>query len=208
VGFLEDVTVGHDLPLLHYGIVLRVREVSDGDDDSTVKLRPSRRSQVTREWIDQRAGDGWSLRVEDDWADTRRVLAVSCVSDLPNGGIDAAVTSREALRRLFNDGQERFLAECSSAPVNIDALRLLPLIDTSRWQRVRVGSVSDVVVERRTIDKLDFLELSIKSDDAERAVTEQQQLDGAVENLGLERDDAESKTKRVLAHLVDRVRTE
>jgi hypothetical protein len=207
VGFIEDVTVGHDLPLLQCGIVLRVREFGDEDGDSTVKLRPCRRSQLTRAWIDKRDGDGWRLRVEEDWAGTRHVLAVSCVSDLPSGRIDASATGREPLRRLFNDGQERFLSECGSARVNLDALTLLPLIDTSRWTDGRLGGVSDVVVERWTIDDLDFLELSIRADDKDRARTEQQRLEGEVGTLGLERDDAdESKTQRVLAHLVERAR--
>ena len=105
------------------------------------------------------------------------MLAVSCVSDLPSGRIDAAVTGREGLRRLFNDGQERFLSECGSSPVNIDALTLLPLIDTSRWEHVRFGGVSDVVVERWTIDDLDFLELSIKTDDKDQAPTQQERLE-------------------------------
>jgi hypothetical protein len=207
LGFIEDTTVGSDLPLLHYGIVLRVREVDDDADDSTVKLRPSRRSQLTRDWIDKRDGAGWTLRIEEDWAGARHVLAVSCVSDLPNGRVDAVAGGREPLRRLFNEGQERFLSDCGSVPVNVDALTLLPLIDTSRWKHVRIGGIPDVVVERWTIDDLDFLELSIKADDKERARTEQQRLEGAVEALGLKRDNADrSKTERVLAHLVERVR--
>jgi hypothetical protein len=47
IGFLEDSTVGIVLPLFHQGIVLRVRQVDGEHDDSTVKLRPCRRSQLT-----------------------------------------------------------------------------------------------------------------------------------------------------------------
>jgi hypothetical protein len=80
-------------------------------------------------------------------------------------------------------------------------------VSTSRWKDVRLDRVSDDVVERWTIDDLNFLELSIRADDADRARAEQQQLEEAVEALGLERDDADgSKTQRVLAHLVERVR--
>jgi hypothetical protein len=41
--FLEDSTVGTSLPLFNQGVVLRIRRIDDGADDSTVKLRPCRR---------------------------------------------------------------------------------------------------------------------------------------------------------------------
>jgi hypothetical protein len=192
---------------LRCGIVLRVRDAGGKGGDSTVKLRPSRRSQLTREWTDARDGDGWELRVEEDWSGTRHVLAVSCVSDLPKGRIAATASGTEALRRLFNDEQEQFLSACGPAKVNLDQLTLLPFIDARRWNEVCVGDVPDVVVERWTVDDLDFLELSIKADDPATARAEQQRLEDAVAALGLKRDDAdESKTQRVLTHLVDRVR--
>ena len=47
IWFLEDLTPGLDpaLPLLNAGVILRVR--SDTSADSTVKLRPCRRTQLT-----------------------------------------------------------------------------------------------------------------------------------------------------------------
>ena len=58
-----------------------------------------------------------------------------------------------------------------------------------------------MVVERWTVGKLDSLELSIRKDTVEEAREAQAELDGAVRSLGLERDDEQSKTERVLAHL-------
>jgi hypothetical protein len=203
IGFIEDTTVGVELPLFHEGIVLRVRQIEDGDDDSTVKLRPCRRSQLAESWLGAENGDGWKLRIEEDWAGTRRALATSCVADLPRRRIAAAWDGKEPVGRLFNGGQWRFLSDCAGMPINLDALTLLPPVEATRWEEVRVREVGDVVAERWTIDELDFLELSIKKDTVEEARKAQAEFERGIRALDLERDDEHaSKTERVLAHLV------
>jgi len=203
IGFIEDTTVGVELPLFHQGIVLRVRQIEDGDDDSTVKLRPCRRSQLAEGWLGADKGDSWKLRVEEDWAGTRRVLAASCVADLPQRRIATAREGKEPVGGLFNGGQQRFLSDCAGIPINLDALTLLPPVEATRWKEIRVQDVEDVVVERWTIDELDFLELSAKKDTVEEAREAQARLEQAVGALGLERDEEHaSKTERVLAYLV------
>jgi hypothetical protein len=203
IGFLEDTTVGVALPLFHQGIVLRVRQIDDDDDDdATVKLRPCRRSQLAGNWLGAEEGDGWKLTVEQDWAGSRRALAASCGSKLPKGRIAAVLEGSEPVHRLFSQGQARFLSDCAGAPINLDALTLLPLVAATRWTKVRVGSVRDVVVERWTIDDLDFLELSIRSDTVADAPAAQQALEREVRALNLHPDsDNKSKTERVLTHL-------
>jgi hypothetical protein len=206
IGFLEDATVGMALPLFRHGIVLRVRQVEDGADDATVKLRPCRWSQLTERWLAAEEGDGWKLKKEQDWAGRRRVLAVSCGSDLPRGRIAAVRDRAEPVRRLFGDGQERFLADCAGMRINLDALTLLPPVAATRWEDVRVADVEGVVAERWTVDQLDFLELSIRPDTVEQALPAQQRFEQAVRALHLEPDDeSTSKTERVLAHLLGRL---
>lgn len=203
IGFLEDSTVGAALPLFHHGIVLRVRQNDGKDHDATVKLRPCRRSQLTESWLGEKEGDGWKLRVEEDWAGTRRVLAASCVSDLPRGRIAAVRAGTEPVRRLFGAGQERFLSDCAGMPINLDALTLLPPIAATRWEGVRVQALDDVVAERWTVGDLDFLELSIKEDSVEEAKPAKEELERGIRALDLELDDEnKSKTERVLAHLL------
>ena len=205
IGFIEDTTVGVKLPFFHQGVVLRVREVGDGDDDATVKLRPCRRSQLAESWLAAEKGDGWKFRVEEDWAGGRRALAASCVADLPRRRIAAARDGKEPVGRLFSGGQWRFLADCAGMPINLDALTLLPPVQAARWEDVRVQDVEDVVVEHWTVDELDFLELSIRKHTVEEAREAQAELERAIQTLGLERDDEQiSKTERVLAHLVGR----
>ena len=202
IGFIEDSTVGVELPLFHHGVVLRVREIDDDEDDSTVKLRPCRRSQVTEQWLDE-GPDGRTVKIEEDWAGSRRVLAVSCVSKVSPGRIESARAGPGALRRLFNEDQERFLSDCAGMPINLEALTLLPSIAATKWERIRIRSVADVVAERWTIDDLDFLELSIRADTVAEARTKQENLEREIRALDLEPDNAsESKTERVLTHLV------
>jgi hypothetical protein len=202
VSFLEDATVGAELPLLRQGIVLRVRQTAGEDDDSTVKLRPCRRSQLTQEWLGEEDGDGWRLRVEEDWAATRRSLAASCVSDLPEGRIDAVRAGTAPVRRLFSEGQRRFLGECAGMRIDLDELTLLPAVAATRWEDVRVGDVDEVVVERWTLAGLDFLELSVRKKAVEKAQTAQRKLERELADRDLERDDDTSKTERVLRHLL------
>jgi hypothetical protein len=202
IGFLEDTTVGVALPLFHQGIVLRVRQIDDDDDDATVKLRPCRRSQLAGNWLGAEEDDGWKLTVEQDWAGSRRALAASCGSKLPKDRIAAVRDGSEPAHRLFSQGQTRFLADCSGMPINLDALTLLPLVTATRWKKVRVGSVREVVAERWIVDELDFLELSIRSDTVADAPAAQQELEREVRALNLQPDNAnESKTERVLAQL-------
>jgi len=203
IAFLEDNTVGMALPLFHQGIVLRVRQIDGERGDSTVKLRPCRRSQLTESWLSKNEGDGWKLRVEEDWAGSRRVLAASCVADLPAGRIGSVRAGNESMRRLFNEGQERFLSDCAGMQINLNALTLLPPITALRWDKVRVQRLQDVVAERWTVDDLDFLELSIRRDTVEEALPAQEALERGIQELNLERDDQnKSKTELVLAHLV------
>ena len=185
ISFLEDSTVGVVLPLFRQGIVLRVRQSDGEDDDSTVKLRPCRRSQFTQSWLGEVDGDGWSLRVEEDWAGTRRVLATSCVSDLAEGRIAAVRAGTAPVRRLFGEGQWRFLTDCAGMRIDLDALILLPAIAATRWENVRVDDVDDVVVERWTLGALDFLELSIRKKTIEKAQRAQKNLEKGVAALSL-----------------------
>jgi hypothetical protein len=88
-------------------------------------------------------------------------------------------------------------------PINLDALTLLPPVKATRWEKVRVQEVETVVVERWTINELDFLELSIRKDTVEEAREARAELERAILALGLEGDDEQvSKTERVLAYLV------
>jgi hypothetical protein len=190
IGFLEDTTVGLTLPLFQLGIVLRVRQIDQDDDDATVKLRPCRRSQLAGNWLGAEEGDGWKLTVEQDWAGPRRVLAASCGSKLADKRIASVQERSEPVHRLFSQGQARSLSDCAGTPINLDGLTPLPLVAATRWKKVRVGSVRDIIAERWIINDLDFLELSIRSGTVADAWSAREEL---------ERESGPSTSNRITA---------
>ncbi len=60
------------------GIILRIRQYGGFErdrDDSTVKLRPARRSRLSPEWLGTHRRGGETFRLEADWAGERRACA-------------------------------------------------------------------------------------------------------------------------------------
>jgi hypothetical protein len=202
IGFVEDLGPGGGaLPLLDAGVILRVRENKGDDDDSTVKLRPVDRVQLRGGWRDSP-----DLRIEADWAGSRHVLAASFEVHRREGRIASVWAGEEEVDRLFDRDQERFLAECATVPVGLDALTLLAPISAARWDKVTVRGVeARAVAERWLVGDLDFLELSLRADDEASAAALQADLERAVAALGIDVPaEQETKTRRVLAYLARR----
>ncbi len=201
--FLEDQTPGlaSRYPLLTAGVVLRLRAEADGAGDCTVKLRPSRRSQLVDEWrVTDDSNDGWTYRIEGDWSADRRVLSASLVTDLAANEIAAALTAPE---KAFSARQLSFLRACTGLPLEPAALTVLGPVAATKWNKVRVGNVRKVNAERWQVGGLDFLELSRKVDGSE-AVAALAELAAAAVSSGLTLDtDLRSKTEQVLDALAD-----
>ena len=97
------------------------------------------------------------------------------------------------------------MRECSPIRVNLRTLTVLPPVTATRWDNLE-GALGDLDVqaERWTVDHLDFLELSTvaRLDEAE---SRQSALIDYVDSLRVPVDsDPDSKTDRVLEHLVMR----
>ncbi len=209
VWFLEDLTEGARpaLPLLNAGIVLRLRRRRKNGgktkEDSTVKLRPCRRSQLVGPWNRPLDPD---YRIEGDWSRSRRVLAASHGADLDSGAIGRALDGGE-IADVFTDQQRAFLAASADIGVALSGVTALKPIAAVKWEGISVGdvheAVNQVVAERWTVAGLDFLELSIRVETGELgAAAAQQKLTKAVESVGLVIDDGdESKTARVMKRL-------
>jgi hypothetical protein len=202
IWFLEDVTPGLDpaLPLLSAGVVLRVR--SGKSDDSTVKLRPCRRTQLTPDWaedFEDEDEDEFEYRVEEDWSGKRRSLAASAVRELEPGLVAAVTEADTNPGTLFGKKQQGFLRDCSDLRIALDAVTPLGPVQATKWKDITIGNF-EANVERWQAGTLDFLEMSIRvKDDPER---HQRDFEAAIRNLGLSiDDDPESKTRRVLAEL-------
>jgi hypothetical protein len=206
VWFYEDTTPGAGVPLLDAGIVIRVRADADGTGDSTVKLRPCRRSQLTAHFIDLAGADDSPLKVEQDWSGVRRVLAVSAKAELDADAVAAVADSdgNGVPDGVLTDDQLRFLDECGSVRVNLAELTRLGPIEATKWDDADADAVRDLKAEaeRWRVGNLDFLEVSLKVKDLDDAEQAQRDLLDALDELGVGIDASEdSKTRRVLTEL-------
>ncbi|GAA0379958.1 hypothetical protein Acor_01430 [Acrocarpospora corrugata] len=209
VYFCEDVTQGMPTatPLLDIGVILRIRQTPGGKTESTVKLRPCRRSQFPGSWLRSAYDDDPTVKLELDWAGDRRVLAASCTGEPSEQLIEAVSSGDESVGRLFNDEQEQFLQECAIQRVSLRTLTLLPSFIGTRWgpwQPDNLPYDGEIVLERWTLNAaLDFLEISVRVrlDDATQEDTA---LRTALHELGLDPESAAgTKTARVLHHLIE-----
>jgi len=195
--FLEDATPGlrSRHPLFDAGVVLRLRSDEDGGD-STVKLRPCRRSQLADPWLDPAGQDDvWEYRIEGDWTGERHTLAASLQVELAPADVAAALADPTA---AFDPWQRAFLDAGAPVRVNPRPLQVYGPVAARRWKKLEIGDVKQVNAERWTYDQLDFLELSIRVDAAE-ATAAQAEFEQAVTAAGLTIDDnAQSKTEQIL----------
>lgn len=206
--FCEDVTGGVAplTPLLEIGVILRVRGKSGSKGDSTVKLRPCRWSQLTADFFANAESDHSELKIEADWAGSKRTLTASLTADWDDDRLDSVRSGGLPVSGLFTEEQRRFLEQCSSSPVNLDALTALADIDATRWKEFPIEvetSELNCRAERWVIGgAFDFLEVSIVSD-VVRADRDQAALHYflARHSLAVE-PNQDNKTQRVLNHLV------
>ena len=146
--FVEDLTPGlsSPFPLFAAGVVLRLRREADGTGDSTVKLRPCRRSQLASAWSETAAADDdWEYRIEGDWAGSRHVLAASFVKELAADDLEAGLKDPVS---AFAAQQLAFIEANAVIRINLAALTVLGTIAATRWTKIEVGSVNDVNAER------------------------------------------------------------
>lgn len=211
--FCEDVTAGVSpgTPLLDQGVILRARKKPGGKGDTTVKLRPCRRSQLTDHWLAARKGksengEEWEFKVEGDWAGERRVLAASCSADRPDGVISEAGHGGRPVKSLFVAEQLDFLRDCSEVEINLATLTVLPPVTATRWNVVEQAPPGlGVRVERWTAGELDFLELSVVAETGD-VRAKQTDLTRYVHSLDLAVEQSQdSKTRQVLEYLMQQV---
>jgi hypothetical protein len=206
IWFYEDTTPGVGVPLLDAGMVVRVRAFDDDKPDSTAKLRPCRRSQLTDHWIDVASVEKSPLKVEQDWSAKGRVLAASLKAELEASAVASVEDSDGAgvPEGVLTDDQARFLDECGPVRVNPAELTRLGPIAAIKWGDADADALGDLEIraERWTVGGLDFLEVSIKVDDLAEAEKKQRALDAALKDLGVRPDtNDDSKTRRVLMAL-------
>ncbi len=205
IWFYEDLTPGvPPLPLLEAGLILRVRVRDDGDVDTTVKLRPCRRSQLTPHWLDIESEGDLKFTVEEDRSGSNRVLAASCQVERGASSVAPLEGPPYLLTELLSKQQLDLLDSCSTIRVNVAELVALGPIEATRWKEVGGPDYADLKAraERWTVRGRDFLEISARADSDDAAAT-YSRLEELVLERGLALDvNQESKTRRVLTALV------
>ncbi|GAF48112.1 hypothetical protein [Rhodococcus wratislaviensis] len=208
IWFLEDVTPGVEppLPLLAAGIALRLRS-GQSKNDSTVKIRPCRRTQLTPKWSTN-SPDGKRYRLEQDWAGKRRTLAASAVQQLEHGLIEAVTSNGDDLVTLFDEHQERFLQDCADLRIEFAGLTPLGPVTATKWKDLTIGDFdTEVDAERWTFGSTDFLELSIRAES--NPDKHQRRFEEAIRAQGLSFPaEQKPKTSQILTELTSAHHTE
>lgn len=203
--FCEDVTEGVSpgTPLLDAGVILRARDKPGGNSDTTVKLRPCRRSQLTDHWLATKKDGDQELKVEADWAGDRRVLAASLSADREENLVARVVRERKDVTDLYTAEQRDFARDCAAVSFNFATLTVLPAVTAVRWKTVEAAPAGlGLRAERWTVGDLDFLELSAVAG-LDEAPAEQAALAAYVRSLGLPTaPEQQAKTGQVLQLLV------
>jgi hypothetical protein len=193
------------LRLLRAGVILRLRRVVDGPDNSTLKLRPAVADRLTGPW---RAGSQHDddYRVEYDWG-ARRVLAASMEHRLGADEIDEVIDGRRPLRDAFSGEQDDFLRECGPGLVDpFDGLQVAGPIAALRWRELEVEGFragSALRAERWDYEGgRSFVELSIRVKNPEKAPERRARLIDLLEQRQLVPDEGATKTETVLRDLL------
>jgi hypothetical protein len=198
IWFCEEVAAVEPvaLPLFARGLILRLRS-TDGEADSTVKLRGPGGCLDPESWRRRTRPAGKRAKIEGDWAGSRRLVSAS---------LDGAVNVRRLADVLVRPGAASELF----STMQVDLLRdwLVPLeglhplgpVEALKWDRADRGLEDEIAAEMwRVDDGLTFLELSIR---VERTpVAAKRTFEALVRDRGFGIPIQETKTKIVLERL-------
>ncbi len=184
----------HKLELLGKGVVLRARKVKGGTDDSTVKIRPVDPQRIAAKW--SRLG---GFKLEADGVGDRMIRSASLSVEQPGDEIKAVAGRLRAIRKLFSDKQEAFLAAMSPVSIDFESLTVLGPVDALRWKVEHEGLSHLITAEEwRLPDGRDLLEVSIKVPTAQ-AATASAAFDTFLKGLDLKpQGGQETKTRMAL----------
>ena len=189
------------LTLFDNGLILRARQLKDGADDSTVKMRPVEPTKVASEWTKE---DGFKL--EADVIGPKIIRTASLGHPRKRGEIKDVAAGARKIKELFSKRQETFIETFCPITVGLGDLHVLGPIEALRWQFKSPKLSSEITAEEWHIpDGTDLLELSIKVDpkDALKARDEFEKFlrDAGVANEGVQ----EAKTRVALKFFASRL---
>lgn len=151
------------LDLFQRGVVLRTRQVHNGPDDVTLKLRPVEASRIDPHWF-TRAG----FKVETDQVGERGVPSASLTLPLKHGKIDDVDKGKKGVGSLFTEEQERLVAELSGRPIDFKSLSILGPAESRKWKAEPKHGPGPLCIEEWTLpDGRQLLEVSIRAADTQ-----------------------------------------
>jgi hypothetical protein len=181
--------------------VLRAR-VTDGDEDSTVKLRPVP-AVVPPPWSAAK-----DVEIELDIVGSKETPSAKLDDKPKPGEIEQVERRTRKLSKLFNKAQEALIAPALPDGTELDDLEVLGPIKALKWELEPNGFPYKLAVEEWTIiDGPHFIELSFKvapgeSDKAQRA------FHALLDGHGIGRDHPqEPKTRMVIEHFAQKLRS-
>jgi len=147
-----------DRTLHRQGVVVRVRSIARGPDDSVVKLRP-----VSPGGIPAALRHSRQFVVEVDAMPGSFVCSGALKARLGAHAVERAMARRRPLRALFSEPQLRLLAARLPRQAAIDDLAILGPVDARRRKLVPAGLDRALLVEQWTFpDDSRILELSTR----------------------------------------------
>lgn len=185
-----------DLDFFNAGVALRARLIKGDDDNSTVKFRSDKMTNIAPDWQQL---DGFKL--EADWVGDHAVYSASLTCPQRRDEIDAVAKGKRSIDKLFSRDQERFLQEHYKKPVDFGQLRVMGPIRVLRWKLKHANFAYELTVEEwRLPDGDDLVEVSIKVP-PEKAAQARTAFDTHLEELHLDPQGAqETKTRTALLY--------
>jgi hypothetical protein len=182
-----------DLRLYDAGLVVRARQ-RDGEDDSTVKLRPVVPNEIHSSW--KKLAE---FTIQLDAVGTNMVCSAKLEATNREGEVDEVIAGTREVSKLLSKAQEKLLDEYAPEGVNWTGVGPLGPIQVFKWKLEPKDLDHELVVEQWVLpDGSDLVELSI--------TIEPDQIDTAGEKLrtyltgqGLDvAGDQQTKTKTAL----------
>jgi adenylate cyclase class IV len=183
-----------NLELFDAGIVLRARQLSGDDDDSTVKFRRAAIGSIDASW---KLFEGFKL--EADCVGDEVIHSASLTVLQRRDEIDDVAEHKRPIEKLFSREQERFLGQFYPGRVDFGGLQVLGPIRVLRWQLQHSDFPHELTVEEwRLPDGDDLVEVSIKAA-AEQAADARREFEEHLNALGLDpQGNQETKTRTAL----------
>jgi uncharacterized protein YjbK len=182
-------------------LVLRAR-VTDGEEDSTVKLRPVPLPVVPPPWSDDK-----DVEIELDVVGTKDTASAKLDGKPDPGEIEQVERRTRKLSKLFSKAQEALIDPALPDGTSLDDLEVLGPIAALKWELRPDGFPYKLAVEEWTItDGPHFIELSFKVAPSE-AETAQQAFQALLDGRDIGRRHRQKpKTRMVLEHFAQKLR--